>query len=115
MVEQQQSERDFERAADAELRALERALAAVEEAEVDLESGILKLELEGDVTYIVNSHRAARQIWLSAERQAWHFDPTGAPSAWVANKGRDELWATLRSLLEKRLGHPVRLLREEKP
>src|SRR5262249_35288060 len=103
------SEQDFERAADAELHALERALSDVDGLEVDLESGILTLEFADGVKYIVNSHRAARQIWMAAERSAWHFDPKGEPPRWIAGKSGDELRATIEGVISRKLGRPFTL------
>ena len=106
------SEQDFEREADAALRALDAALNDLADGpEADLESGILTLEFPDGAKYIINSHRAARQIWMAAERTAWHFDLDPGQKAWVAPKGGDELWATLDAVLSRKLGHPVRLAR----
>ena len=58
---------------------------------------------------MVNSHRAARQIWMAAERSAWHFDYEPAQRRWVAAKSGDELWSTIASVLARKLGHAVDL------
>jgi CyaY protein len=55
----------------------------------------------------VNSHRAARQIWMAAERTAWHFDLEG--DRWVAKKTNEELSAMLEAVLSKRAGKAVKL------
>ena len=103
------SEQDFEREADRALRALERALGDVDGLEVDLESGILTLEFSDGVKYIVNSHRAARQIWMAAERSAWHFDLEPGAGRWVARKNGDELRATIEAVVSRKLGKPFSL------
>lgn len=109
------TEGDFERWADHELNALLGALDGISDAlEADLESGILTLEFSDGAKYVINSHRAARQIWMAAERNAWHFDPrvpTGAdgPVRWVATKGGDELWALVTDVVGRKLGQTVRL------
>lgn len=103
------TERDFEIAADAELHELERALGEVDGVEVDLESGILTLEFSSGDAYVVNSHRAARQIWMAADRTAWHFDYQPAERKWVATKSGDELWSALSKVLGAKLGRPVTL------
>ena len=42
--------------------------------EVDLEGGILTIELPDGATYIVNKHAPNREIWLSSPKSgAWHF------------------------------------------
>lgn len=79
--------------------------------EVELESDILTLEFEDGTKYVINSHRAARQIWMAADHSAWHFDWRAERSAWIASKSGDELWATVERVAEKKLGQPVRLVR----
>jgi CyaY protein len=105
------TEDEYEARALPELRALVDALDALELSgvEAELSSDILTLELEGGARYVVNSHRAARQIWMAAERSAWHFDWDAERSAWIAKKTGDELWATLSRLLSTKLGAPVSL------
>lgn len=105
------SEEDYEARALPELRALVDALDQLELSGVDCElsSDILTIELGAGSRYVVNSHRAARQIWMAAERNAWHFDWDTERSAWVAKKTGDELWGTLSRVLTNKLGHPVAL------
>src|SRR4051812_43352775 len=103
------TEPEFEKLADADLHALDRALADVDGVEVDLESGILTLEFDDGLKYVVNSHRAARQIWMAAERSAWHFDYRREETRWVAAKTGDELWATIEAVLGRKLGRAVKL------
>lgn len=103
------SEQAFEREADKTLGALERALGELDGVEVDLQSGILSLEFPDGVKYIVNSHRAARQIWAAAEMTAWHFDYLTGPGRWIAGKSGDELWSTLSGIVSRKLGREVKL------
>jgi CyaY protein len=115
------TEATFERMADTELAALLSALDGLhDDLEIDLESGILTLEFSDGAKYVINSHRAARQIWMAAERNAWHFDPAVGASAapderdaararWTAAKGGDELWSVVEAVVTRKLGQPVRL------
>jgi CyaY protein len=103
------SEQEFEREADKALRAMDRALGDVDGLEVDLQSGILTLEFEDGIKYVLNSHRAARQIWMAAERSAWHFDYVSGPGHWIAGKSRAELWSTLAEVVSRKLGRTVTL------
>jgi CyaY protein len=92
-----------------ELQALMEALdASGTEIDPDLESGVLSIYFEDDSKYVVNSHRAARQIWMAAERQAWHFDYIASDGRWVASNG-DELWSILSSTLSHKLAAVVEL------
>jgi CyaY protein len=103
------SERDFERAADEALHALEKALCDLDGLEVSLEMGILTLEFPDGTRYVVNSHRAARQIWMAAEHSAWHFDWKPEDGRWVAAKSGDELWAALEGVTSRKLGRALTL------
>jgi CyaY protein len=105
------TEAEYEKVAYPELAALVRALDALEseDFEAELASDILSIEFLDGTKYVVNSHRAARQIWMAAERSAWHFDWLPAEARWVAPKTGDELWATLGRVLEAKLGRPISL------
>jgi CyaY protein len=104
------SEHEFDSLADQALRALEGALGDVDERlEVDLASGVLTLEFWDATKYVVNSHRAARQIWMAAERSAWHFDYRRIDGRWTTSKADEELWATLEGVVSRKLGRPVAL------
>jgi CyaY protein len=107
------SEEDYEARALPELRALVDALDKLELSgvECELSSDILTIELAAGSRYVVNSHRAARQIWMAAERNAWHYDWDSKRAAWIAKKTGDELWATLSRVLSSKLGQPVALQR----
>ena len=107
------TEEEYEARALPELRALVNALDTLELSgvETELSSDILTLELEGGARYVINSHRAARQIWMAAERSAWHFDWDPDRSVWIAKKTGDELWSTLSRILSSKLGTPVNLSR----
>jgi CyaY protein len=107
------TEAEYEAVAKPELAALVRALDELELSglEAELASDILTLEFEDGARYVVNSHRAARQIWMAAELQAWHFDWVAAEGRWIASKSGDELWSTLEGALTRRLKRPVSLPR----
>lgn len=108
------SESDYDALAAPELQRLVLSLDALaeqadDELEAELASDILTIEFSDGARYVLNSHRAARQIWLSAERSAWHFDYLPSQKAWVAAKSGDELWTTLTRLLSAKLGSAVTL------
>jgi CyaY protein len=101
----------FDALADRALRALDVALNEIDGLEADLESGILTIEFEDGVRFVVNSHRAARQIWMAAGAQAWHFDVDAGTEAWTAKKTGDELWSCIESQVKAKLGRPLELAR----
>jgi CyaY protein len=103
------TEQEFERVADEALHELEGALEDLDGLEVSNQMGILTLEFADATRYVVNSHRAARQIWMAAERSAWHFDYRPGEKRWVASKNGDELWDALAGVLSRKLGRPVTL------
>jgi CyaY protein len=105
------TEAEFERVADETLRDLERALGDVDSIEIDLQMGVLNIEFGDGAKYIVNSHRAAKQIWMAAERTAWHFDPRSGGREWRANKDGSELWSTVEATLSRKLGTTIKLAR----
>lgn len=113
MADEALTEKHFEVAADAALHALLRALedALDETVEIDLQSGILTLEFKDGTKYVINSHRAARQIWMAAERQAWHFDYRTADQTWVTPGKGEELWATIEGVVTRKVGRPLKLRR----
>jgi CyaY protein len=109
------NENDYEARALPELRALLSALDALDATglECELASDILTLEFEDGTRYVINSHRAARQIWMAAERSAWHFDWDAQRHSWIARKSGDELWQCLSRVLSSKLGRQVTLARPE--
>jgi len=104
-------EQQFVRRAEGELEALEEALGAIDGVDVDLADGILTLELEEGPKVVVNSHTAARQIWVAANLAAGHFSYDEKTSRWFDTKSGEELWDRLGTILTERLGRPVKLVR----
>jgi len=106
-------DREYDALALPELVALVQALDDDDAAsfEAELASDILAIEFSDGAKYVVNSHRAARQIWMAAERSAWHFDWEPGAKRWVAQKSGDELWSTLERMLTQKLGRSVALRR----
>jgi CyaY protein len=103
-------ETGFDKAARDELRAIEDAFADVDpdDVEVSTSDGVLRLDLRDGTKIVINSHRAARQIWMAAVASAWHFDPTPA-GTWVAAKTGEELRATLARLVREHIGLELRI------
>lgn len=107
------TEAEYEAVAKPELDALVRALDALDATgfEAELASDILTVEFEDGARYVVNSHRAARQIWMAAALNAWHFDWIAEKRQWIASKSGDELWSALEGVLAQKLKRAVRLER----
>jgi CyaY protein len=105
------TEAEFDAAADAELHALEASLSEIDpdELDVELSQGVLTLTFADDQKCIINSHRAAGQIWMAAFRTAWHFSPREEAGRLTWRTEKDELRATLARVIGERIGHPVKL------
>jgi CyaY protein len=95
---------EFDHAARDELARLEDALADVDPDDVEVSSsdGVLRLDLRDGTRIVINSHRAARQIWMAAVASAWHFDPAG--DTWRAPRTGEELRPTLVRVVRERIG-----------
>lgn len=105
------SEKAYQQRAFPELGALVEALDAFpDELFAELAGDVLTVEFNDQSRYVINSHLAARQIWLAAERSAWHFDCT-VDGSWIDRKSGAELWAKVAELLGKKLGRAVTLAR----
>ena len=104
-------DKQFERLAWDELQRIEDALGSMDGVDVDLADGILTLEFDEGPKVVVNSHSAARQIWVAANLAAGHFSPDPKTGRWFDSKTGEELWDRLRVILTERLGHPVKLSR----
>lgn len=98
-------EATFDTASRAELARIEDALTDVDPdvVEVQASDGVLRLDLRDGTKIVINSHRAARQIWMAAVASAWHFDPVD-DGRWVASKTGDELHATVVRLVAEHVG-----------
>jgi CyaY protein len=103
-------EASFDKVAREELRAIEDAFADIDpdDVEISTSDGVLRLDLRDGTKIVINSHRAARQIWMAAVASAWHFDP-GPGGSWRATKSGEELRPTLARLVRERIGLDVQL------
>ena len=99
----------FDKLGRAELAHIEDAFGTVDPDEVEASSsdGVLTLALRDGVRIVINTHRAARQIWMAAVASAWKFDPT-PDGRWRTGRG-DELRATVCKVIKERVGIDVAL------
>jgi CyaY protein len=103
-------EASFDSVARDELHVLENAFADIDpdDVEVTTSDGVLRLDLRDGTRIVINSHRAARQIWMAAIASAWHFDPAG-DGTWRAAKTGEQLRPTLARIVQERIGLAVAL------
>lgn len=102
------SEKEFDLAAERMLSQLADAIGNLDDVEADLSQGVLTVKFEDGKRYVINSHRAARQIWMAAESSAWHFDPVD--SRWVSTRTHEDLVPLVERTLGKKLGRDIKLL-----
>lgn len=102
----------YERATTA-LNALVDALDEVSQQtdafEVELANDILTLDFPDGVRFVINSHRAARQIWMAANTSAWHFNWHADSQRWLCSKTNAELWQVVAEQLRVKTGKSVAL------
>jgi len=104
-------ERAFEAlASDTLVRLAERLEAGAEaDLDVELQAGILTLELPDGRQYVINKHAPNRQIWLSSPVSgAKHFGWTG--EIWRSTRGPERLESFLAEELSGITGTRVELL-----
>lgn len=93
----------FHTLSDAAIERVRKALDAQDPDVVEavMEAGVLKITFPAGAPFVLNTQRPIRELWLAADRQAWHFRYDGA--RWIDKKtGKDELFATLAALLQAR-------------
>ena len=101
----------FVELATAALEELETGLAALEHDALDVELGgdVLTLAFDDGTRFVINAHSAAGQVWMAADRNAWHFDYDDERQRWIAAKTGDELRSTVSRVVGAKLGVDVRL------
>jgi CyaY protein len=75
-----------------------------EDLDVDLAGDVLTLAFSDGEKFVINAHSAAGQIWMAANKDAWHFDFDEESGRWVAAKNGDELMTTVARTVGARLG-----------
>ena len=100
------TESEFNERAEAALRAVERAIDALDAGIDCARSGsVLTLELDNDSKIIVNTQMPMRQIWVAARSGGYHFDYDG--QAWRDTRDGTELFTALSRLVSAQGGQPV--------
>lgn len=91
------------------LKDLMRRLDAVdpdgERMDIKLSDGVLQVDFEGGGTFVLSQQVPVRELWVSAEKRAWHFRAPG----WTERDTGEGLAAVLEPLFARRLGQRVAL------
>lgn len=66
------------------------------------DADVVKVAFPTGAPFVLNKQRPVKEIWLAADRQAWHFRFDG--EAWRDKRSNDELFVTLRRLVRERAG-----------
>jgi CyaY protein len=76
---------------------------------VDGEENVITIGFAGGDRFVLNVNGPAREIWLSANRRAWHFAPRGGDRWTSTGADSEDLLACLSRLVGEKLGRPVTL------
>lgn len=80
------------------------------EADVDLEAGILNIELDDGGTYIINKHAPNKQIWMSSPKSgATHYDLVEETNRWIGTRDQADLHSRLADEIQQLTGIKVEL------
>lgn len=86
----------FEIVARETLERLARALEDAGDFDIDLEGGVLSVDVDDVGTFLVNKHAPLRQLWYSSPVSgASHYDFDEAGGGWVSTRGGQTLADTL--------------------
>tara|TARA_B100000513_G_scaffold184009_1_gene104349 strand:- start:132 stop:461 length:330 start_codon:yes stop_codon:yes gene_type:complete len=81
-----------------------------DQADIDLEGGILTIELDDGGQYVINKHAPNKQIWMSSPKSgATHFDYNGDDETWCCTRSGVRLDETLAAELAALTGVTVSL------
>jgi CyaY protein len=98
------TEAQFRPLAQAAINAVRRACDVhdpdVVEAVTD--GDVVKLSFASGQPFVLNMQRPVREMWLAADRQAWHFRYDGAH--WRDKRSGEELFATIALRVKERCG-----------
>ncbi len=100
----------FESAADGTLADLMDRIddALGDQMDVELEAGVLTIELDDGAQYLINKHGPMRQIWLSSPVSgAGHYDYDTARRSWINSRSGESLTALLATELSAAAGQPL--------
>lgn len=100
-------ERTYQELAESALRRIVNAFDEVDPDLADCERAgdVVTITLRSKERCIVNTQRAARQIWMAALGEAWHFSYSDAEKAWMDDKRPHlELFSQLIDLVRAHAG-----------
>lgn len=103
-------EAGFRRKVEAALKDFLKQLDAVdagEELDTRISDGVLQVDFEGGGTFVLSQQVPVQELWLSAQRRAWHF--SFREHAWVERDSGEALEVVLSALFTQKMGRIVQL------
>ena len=100
------NESEFIRLAEQALQEIDRRIEA---SGIDADcqfkgAGVLEIEFGDGSKIVVNSHAAAREVWVAARSGGYHFRADGG--RWVNTRDGAELFAALSAYVSEQAGDP---------
>ncbi len=101
--------REFEEAARRALLMVESAIDDLEADELDVEGAenVLTIGFADGGQFVLNVNGPAAEIWLSANRRAWHFAPASGDRFVSTGPDGAEMLACLGRLIGEKIGRPI--------
>ncbi|MBL8660051.1 MAG: iron donor protein CyaY [Rhodospirillales bacterium] len=78
-----------------------------DELDVDLQGGVLTIDLDSGGQYVINKHAPNRQIWMSSPASGASHFAYRAGAGWIATRSDDALYDMLARELTAATGKPI--------
>jgi CyaY protein len=78
-----------------------------DEVEATATDGVVTLEFQDRVRFVLNRQTATSQMWFAAGARAWHYDWNDERSAWLDDKDGHELLARVAEVVGAKVGHAL--------
>lgn len=103
--------RTFLKLADESLARVARFCEPFDADELDFATtdGVVTLEFQDRVRYVLNRQAATNQMWFAAGARAWHYDWDEAKSTWVDDRDGHDLYSRVAEVVSQKIGRPVRV------
>jgi CyaY protein len=99
----------FERLADRCLEAVADWLEDFDPDELDYSTtdGVVVLEFEDGVRFVLNRQAGSSQMWFAAGARAWHYDWDTENERWLDDRDSHELFSNVKRSVTDKLGREV--------
>lgn len=79
----------------------------IEDTDIQTRDNVLIIDCNNNEIYI-NKHHVTKQIWVSSQNKAYHFDFDG--SNWISTTNKQEIFIFLSKELSNILGYKINLI-----